>query len=194
MKIILVRHAETGIQYKGRYIGSTNLAISDKGVQQSKELSHRLKGYGAVRCLASPMLRTRQTAKLVWGTPDSAWGHDDLLKEIDFGHWEGKSFAEISQEYPKDVEKWAVEGEHFCFPGGEKTGDFWSRIDKCAAHLTDLPESPLLVITHGGVIRSLICSFLGLSYEKYLLFDVQPGRFAVVDVFSNGGILSGLNL
>ena len=194
MKIILARHAQTGAQYQGRYIGSTNLPISQEGERQSLDLADRLKNYGVASCLVSPMLRTSQTAEIVLKNSHIPWQKNDLLKEIDFGAWEAKSFAEISQEYPLEVEKWATSGDTFQFPGGDKTADFWSRMTRCAAYLSSFSDSPLLVVTHGGVIRALICYFLGLPFESYLLFDVKPARFAVVEIFSEGGILSGLNL
>jgi broad specificity phosphatase PhoE len=51
----------------------------------------------------------------------------------------------------------------------------------------------LLVISHGGVIRQLICSCLGLGPENYLAFDIQPGLCSVIELHSQGGVLVGLN-
>jgi len=194
VRIIFARHAETGSRYQGRYIGSTDLPISEEGRRQAQSLAVRLLEYQPVHCLASPMLRTRQTAELLCGFLAIPGSTDDHLTEIDFGEWEGMSFPEICRSYPGAVDDWAANGAEFQFPGGDKTGDFWERMRGAATIVSGFRESPLLVVAHGGVIRSLLCHYLGLPMASYLLFNVQPARFAVVDLVTDRGVLSGLNL
>jgi alpha-ribazole phosphatase/probable phosphoglycerate mutase len=57
-----------------------------------------------------------------------------------------------------------------------------------------LPEAKIGVMTHGGVIRTMICLALGLDAKNYLLFDVRPASLTVLELFDQGGVLSGLNL
>jgi broad specificity phosphatase PhoE len=52
----------------------------------------------------------------------------------------------------------------------------------------------VLAVTHGGVIRSMICHALGLSRENYILFNAHCSRCCVIDVFGDRGTLGGLNL
>jgi broad specificity phosphatase PhoE len=52
----------------------------------------------------------------------------------------------------------------------------------------------MLLVTHGGVIRHLLCLMLGLPMVKYLVFDVQPGCFCSLQVYSDGSVLTGFNL
>ncbi len=51
-----------------------------------------------------------------------------------------------------------------------------------------------LLVTHGGVIRRLICVSLGIAPEKSLVFNVRAGRCAIIDLHSQGGVLAGLNI
>ncbi|MCW5210022.1 histidine phosphatase family protein, partial [Desulfobulbus sp. US1] len=59
---------------------------------------------------------------------------------------------------------------------------------------TSAGTNTVAVVTHGGVIRTMICLALGISPRNYLLFDVQPASLTVLDLFSEGGVLRGLNL
>ncbi len=141
------------------------------------------------------MKRAVQTAaeiRRVYGN-NSNLNIDKRLREIDFGSWEMKSFAEIAQEEPERVDEWA-EGGNFVFPGGDSIQSFQNRIAGMYEDMKNLPAKEVCVVTHGGVIRTMICLALGLSMNQYLLFSVQPGTMTVLDLFSEGAILAGLNL
>jgi broad specificity phosphatase PhoE len=57
-----------------------------------------------------------------------------------------------------------------------------------------MPEEKILIITHGGIIRHLLCLLLGLEAEKYLLFEVKSGCISSLRLFDEGGLLTGLNI
>lgn len=193
MRLLLARHGETGDQYAGRYIGATDLPLSARGRQQARRLRERLPT-GIGRCLCSPMLRARQTAELALAGSDCRVEILDPLREVDFGRWEGLSFAEIVALDEGLVADWQREALAFRFPGGEHTASFWQRTQAALAMITKLPEAEVLVICHGGVIRAMICALLGLAFDHYLLFAVQPAALTVFDVDGQRGVLLGLNV
>jgi len=138
------------------------------------------------------MLRCTQSADLLGlGLPVQL---DRDLREIDFGRWEGKTFAEIEAQDPELVRVWARGADDFCFPGGEATAEFVRRVDAVKNRLLALEAETVLLVTHGGVIRSLICSLLGLSPDKYLLFQVAKGHYTTMELYDGGGVLTGFNL
>lgn len=193
MRLLLARHGETGDQYVGRYIGATDLPLSANGRAQARRLRELLP-VGIGRCLCSPMLRARQTAELALGGAACQIEILDPLREVDFGRWEGLSFAEIAAQDEGLVADWQRDALAFQFPGGEHTASFWRRVQAVIEVITKLPEEEVLVVCHGGVIRAMICALLGLSFEHYLLFAVQPAALTVFDVDGQRGVLLGLNL
>ena len=50
----------------------------------------------------------------------------------------------------------------------------------------------MLVVTHGGVIRTMLCCLLGLELQKYVAFDVGYAALAVIDLFDGRGVLTAL--
>ena len=50
----------------------------------------------------------------------------------------------------------------------------------------------MLAVTHGGVIRTMICHLLGLEPRNYLAFDVPYSAMAVIDLFDGRGVLAAL--
>jgi broad specificity phosphatase PhoE len=115
------------------------------------------------------------------------------LREIDFGLWETMSFEQIRSSSPELVEEWAQYVPNFSFPGGEGIAEFVSRVQNVGDRLAACAGETVLAFTHGGVIRALICHFLGLSPRNYVLFDVKPCSMTTINLFDGKGVLAGLN-
>ncbi len=189
-RLILLRHGETGLP--GRYIGSSDVSLSPEGVSQISTLQPIFQDQDIDLIISSPMKRCRQCTEILF--PESFVRFDEELCEIDFGRWEGLNFSEIEQTDPDLVEQWAAWSPEFCFPQGEQINHFLDRIHSVGKRLLDSHEKTIVLIAHGGVIRGLICYLLKLAPSNFLLFQVDKGRFATLDLFSEGGVLTGLNL
>jgi broad specificity phosphatase PhoE len=192
MRLFLVRHGDTGDQYAGRYIGATDLPLSIIGCEQAARLADRLPAT-LCRCLISPMRRARETAAIALAGRECRLQVMAALKEIDFGRWEGLSFAEIVAKDQALVNAWQQDALAFCFPEGEQTLGFWQRVQEALQAIVALPDEEILVICHGGVIRAMLCGLLGLPFDRYLSFAIKPATMAVVDVHGRQGVLVGLN-
>ena len=194
-KLLLARHCETGPDYFGRFVGSSDIGLGPMAPEQAERLAGVIEGYNPEAVYCSPLKRARKTLEMVndhYELP-GAW-EDDRLREIDFGRWEGLSFAEIAMRDTELVNRWAVWSPDFAFPEGEAVSDFLVRTQNMADRMAALDEETILVIAHGGVVRAMLCHYLRLPPEHYLLFDVKPARLVAVDVFREGGVLSGFNL
>jgi broad specificity phosphatase PhoE len=118
---------------------------------------------------------------------------DPDLREIDFGTFEGLTFDEINSRYPEQVSIWTGLDRKFAFPQGEGVACFLERIQKVGSRLASLENDTVIVFTHGGVIRALICYFLGLEPIHYVLFDVDHASVTTIRLFGESGVLSCLN-
>jgi alpha-ribazole phosphatase len=188
-RLFLLRHGKTDLS--GMFAGSTDLPLNAVGIEQIRSLRPELISERFERIFCSPMSRCRETARLL--DLDADVSYVENLREIDFGLWEGKDFSEIEKTDSNRVRNWIADPEGFCFPEGECRADFILRVQHVKTMIQSLQDEKILVISHGGVIRHLICSFLGLSFENYLLFRINEGKFATLDCYSEGGILTRLN-
>lgn len=188
--VFLLRHGDTGRQ--GCYIGSTDVPLSAEGQLQISRLALPLQRENIGRIFCSPMLRCRESCEgLGLSCPRE---YHASLKEVDFGRWDGKRFGEIAEKDAPLVAAWTQDYENFRFPGGESIAAFQQRIAACRELIFSAGEERLLLVTHGGIIRHLLCLMLGLPAEKYLTFAVQPGSFSALQVYSGGSVLTGFNL
>ena len=191
-RLILVRHGDLGEGYWDRYVGRTDLPLAAEGRRQAAAMAGKLGRIEGARILCSPLLRARETARIALGE-EGVFAIDDDLREIDFGRWETMSFAQIAAADPAAVERWAALPDDFTFPGGESIGAFRGRIAAAAGRIAADPAGTVIAVTHGGVIRLLICHFLGLGHRRYLLFDVRPGSISEIGIEGERGVLTRLN-
>jgi broad specificity phosphatase PhoE len=191
-RLLLIRHGESEIRYKGRYIGKTDATLSEDGEKQAAALAAPLADFKDIVYLSSPLCRARRTAELAI-TQNITIEYDEDIREIDFGLWEGLTFAEIASGWPADVAKWAGMGEDFTFPGGERTSAFRRRVARAAERIIACPAETTAVFSHGGVIRFLICHFLGLPQNAYLSFETGQASLSEISIFEGRGVLIRLN-
>ncbi len=193
-RLLLVRHALPDGAPKGSFLGKTDLPITDEGRSQSKELRDLITRFAPDVCYTSPLLRARQTAEIILDGTDIPTQVDEELREIDFGQWELKTFDQIAAENGGAVKRWVGFDQKFTFPDGESLGSFLARVRRVTRRLTSDPAETVLAVTHGGIIRSMICRLLGIRPRNYLLFDVHYATCTVIEIFDNNGVLAGLNL
>jgi alpha-ribazole phosphatase len=189
-KLVFLRHGDIA-GFHNRYLGITNAHLSEKGQEQAARAGRNLsmEKFDAIYC--SPLDRCLETLKKL-NRPENVF-FDERIREINFGLWEGKTFAEINEQYPDVVSEWAKGDPAFRFPAGENISDFQDRVSDFAHQFYDVSGKNFLIISHGGVIRHLICAFLNISFDNYLYFRIDYGRFILLDLYSEGGVLTGLN-
>lgn len=96
MKIVLIRHGMTEGNVSRRYIGITDENLCPKGQQILNEnIKNRMYPMADI-VFSSTMKRCVQTAKIIY--PEKDILKEELLKECDFGIFEGKNYMELSDE------------------------------------------------------------------------------------------------
>jgi len=192
--LILIRHGEIGDEYRGAFIGKTDMPLSEKGKCQAERLRAYLKPQFRTAILSSPLQRCRETSQIAMEPFGLQVDVEEDLREIDFGLWECLFLKKITEDYAGAVEALTRFDRDFAFPGGERIGDFLDRMARVGGRLMSFDTERVIVFTHGGVIRALICYFLKLPPRNYLLFEVRPASVTTIRLFENGGILTGLNI
>ncbi len=189
-RLYLLRHGSTGAD--GRFIGTTDLPLSEEGRVQVVQVRPVIDLAAIDAILCSPMTRCVQTLELLKVPMVSEIV--DELREIDFGLWEDLDFASVNSQYPEYVSDWMKNPETFCFPEGEALPSFFQRLEKVKKKIEDHPGDNVLAVCHGGVIRYMICLFLGIPLSSAMLFTVFPGCCTRIDIHDQGGVLAGFNL
>lgn len=192
-ELVLVRHGDIGAQYHGRFVGSTDATLADDGLIQASSLAAPATTIAPAKRFCSPMLRARETADGMFRPAGYLYEIDPNLREVCFGRWECITFEQISASDPENVSKWAEYSTDFSFPEGESARSFLMRVQDFGERAVAEPPRTVIAVTHGGVIRALICYFLGLDPRNYLLFDVKPASVSRIAIYGGRGVLTQLN-
>lgn len=193
-EILLVRHGEITQSSPRRFVGQTDLPLTDAGREQMAAVSRFLTGRGVVRLVCSPLARCVESAGIVGAALGLVPETMPDLREISLGTWEGLTVDEVRERFPGRYEARGRNLAGFRPPGGESFADVqrraWPAFELAA---TDMDGS-LAIVAHGGVNRVLLCRILGMPLEN--LFRLEQ-RYACVNVLhaEDGGFrVAAMNL
>ncbi len=201
-QLILIRHPE--VEWKniknpessdseGRLMGSTDVPLSKTGQAHAKRIAYFLKNLKPQKIYSSPLIRANTTAKLINGVTRKKILNNDLLKEINFGNCEGMTFNNLSKKFPDIAKKYLDCSLDIAFPQGESLSDFRKRIGVFADTVIKKENGIVVVVTHGGVIRSLLCHLLGLDDDFIWKIKQDYGAINILSPMGNGFIIERLN-
>lgn len=141
----LVRHGATDWSEARRLTGWRDIPLNERGLAQAKELRAQLAQEKFDSVWSSDLSRASQTASITAGAPQT----DQRLREINFGSLEGLMWADLDPVLQQQF----IEFDHFEAPNGESVSGLRGRVTE---FLDELSEGVHLVVTHGGVIRTLL--------------------------------------
>ncbi len=165
----LLRHGDTvgGEGFRGR----TDDALAQRGYQDMQRALAALPP--PARVVTSPLRRCATFARDVAARRRLPLVVDDDLRELDFGHWEGCTAAELQQRSPRALAAFWRDPAANPPPGGEGFADFVERVDAAHGRLRVMP-GPVLVVSHGGPIRRILLRARGLAESAF--FDIAVPR------------------
>lgn len=192
----MIRHGETALNVKGCYYGRTDAVLSEKGISQARYLKEILKEVSFDYIVASPLVRAYNTAQIVMEEREQEIFGDRRLMEQDFGIFEGMTYKEIQNTYPKELDAWNEEFSTYRIPKGESFADVRSRAED---FLRDIPSGreskgeKMLIVAHKGTLGHLLAAMLKLPLDGYWNFVFEQGCYSVVDLEDGYAIIRKLN-
>lgn len=171
--VLLVRHGltpTTGKVLPGRAPG---LHLSEKGLAQAGRLVERFTGLGIDALYASPLERTRETARpLEEATGLTAEPEPELI-ECDFGEWTGEKLTDLSA-----LPEWATvqrTPSEFRFPDGESFPEMQERMVGAVERLCQRHAGQTIVcFSHADPIKALLAHALGSPLDCLQRIAVEP--------------------
>jgi broad specificity phosphatase PhoE len=166
----LIRHGETEWSRDGRHTSTTDLPLTEHGVEVAHTLAPRLADTEFAQVLTSPRQRARITAELV-GFPDAEVDED--LVEWAYGDYEGISTAVIRETVPG----WTVWSHPT--PGGETAEQVTERLDRVVARARSC-AGRTLVFGHGHALRALTARWLEQPVDEGRYFRLDTSTLSVL--------------
>lgn len=171
--IYLIRHGKTLDCEEKRYIGITDLPLSNEGINQARFLKEYFASINIEKMYSSPLTRCVQTSDIISEDRDIKKIIVNELKEINMGHWEGKTFTYIKERYPLLYEERGKHIDMFKPPGGESFRELQKRVMPAFENIIRTTTGNVIIIAHAGVNRVILSRLL--NYHLSGIFNVyQP--------------------
>ena len=116
------------------------------------------------------------------------------LREIRLGAWEGQLFDTVRKTNPQEFQR---RGDHTAEhrpPGGESFDDLQHRVWPVFTKVACLPDRAILMVTHAGVIRVLLCRLLGMPLKNLFRIALTYGSLSIIDFGPKGYRVRAVNL
>ncbi len=180
MEVYLIRHTET-VSPKGVCYGQSDMLLKEPYHEQFEKIVKSIAHKNAI-VFSSPLKRCIALAEHFKKNNDinSPIIIDNRLMEMNFGDWEMKEWDAID---PAAMKKWMVDFVNEKVPNGESFTELDERVnDFIQNELLKYKKEVAVIVTHAGVIRSVLCKAMNLPLKDAFLNDVAYGSIRVIEM------------
>ena len=192
-RFILLRHGQTPMSAARQYSGRANPELSELGRKQILAAAQALAEIPIDAIVASPLKRCQQTAQAAAQGRDIPIETLPSLVELDFGQWEGKTFAQASEADPELHARWMEDSSVAC-PGGESLQAVHRRVRQARIELCGrFSGKTVLVVSHVNPIKSFIRQGLDAGPSVFHRLFLDLASISNVEFWDGGAVVRGVN-
>lgn len=192
--MLLIRHGETDWNNKLIFQGHSDKELNETGLINARKTAEILKNYRFDYIYCSDLKRAKQTAQLIANKMNKSILETKEIREIFFGEWEGLNFKKIEKNYPDEFQAWKNDPLKNNPPEGEKIEQFNRRVNGFFDKLIKNHRGEkIIVVTHGGVIKSYLTEILAVSKNRYWQFQIDNNSITELKFYEDAAVLSKLN-
>ena len=186
---LLGRHGATAMSLEKKFSGAGGFdaPLIGLGEAQAHALAREIVARGGIDAIvASPRLRTRQTAAIVAEHAGASISIEDGLIECDFGEWDGHTFAEVQQRWPDELNAW-ISSTDVAPPGGESFAECRDRVDIARrAVLKRHAGQRIAVISHVTPIKLITGICVDAPLSSLYRMELAPCSLTTIAWFADG--------
>jgi len=194
-QILLLRHGQIQSDVpEKRFIGQSDLPLSDMGRRQARYWAGILSKLTMDRVVSSDLRRCMQTARIIAEGKSVPVLPIPAFREIHLGQWEQMTFARVRAEWPDAFLRRGRDISGFRPPGGESFDDLQRRVIPAFHHEADHSARRVLVVAHAGVNRVILCHLLGMPLANLFRLQQDDGAMNLIARRTDGFRIQATNL
>jgi broad specificity phosphatase PhoE len=180
-RLYLVRHGEVASSWHGRIYGALDVPLSPRGMREGERVARTLEHVDLAAVVSSGLVRTEQAAARLRALRALERIDDPDLRELERGAWAGLALSELEALQPGAWSAWTRSPASSRPPAGESLTDLLARVRPRIEHWASaFPNRSIALVTHGWVVRVLVCHVLGASLDLAPRIDVRTGDIALL--------------
>ena len=178
MRILLIRHGR-----QNSPLCNVNVPLAEEGRLQADLLGERLKAEHIEAIWSSDLIRAVETAEIINERLHVPHVIRNDIREISFGDMEGLSDEVIADRFEDFLRERSRMEKDMAYPGGECAGDVVVRSLSVMKEIMDSEYNTVAVVTHGGVIRSLVAYYLGMDLSKVQMLGTHLENTGITELW-----------
>lgn len=189
--LILIRHGQTDHTSQMLFssgLGGANPGLNDHGRDQVTQTATWLAGLADQIdvLVTSPVKRAEETAAILGHALELEPTIEHDLAEMDFGTWDGLSFAEVAEREPEALRTWM--GSLTVTPGGgESFRDVEARVLRARDRLvTEHRGKTVMVVSHVTPIKTLVAHSVDAPLTSLFRMELTPASVSVISHYERG--------
>ena len=186
---LLVRHGATALSLEKRFsgLGGYDAPLAPLGEEQAAAVAAELAERGDIqRIIASPLLRTRQTAQAISDALGLPIEIEAGFAECAFGEWDGHTFVDVRERWPVELEEW-LGSTSVAPPGGESFEACQQRVLRARDDvIARYPGERLLIVAHVTPIKVLVSDAVGAPLTSLYRMELPPCSISSLAWFPDG--------
>ncbi len=192
--MLLLRHGQTALSVQKRFSGTGDPQLTDVGKAQAAAAAARLASSGAEVVVSSPLSRARQTAEAVGAALNLDVEVEEGFRETDFGDWEGYTFADIRQKWPRELDAWLASSA-VAPPFGESFDATTTRVRQARDRvLVRHGGKKVVVVSHVSPIKTMLRLALDAPPTSLYRMHLDLACLSEVQWFADGpAVVRSLN-
>jgi probable phosphoglycerate mutase len=170
MKIILARHGETDWNLAKRIQGQHDIELNSTGRMQAEQLGKALhkENHNIIKIYSSKQKRAALTAEIANKELKVVCQAIEGLEEMNFGLWEGFTWAELEEKYPFELSEWCNNRRYSKIHKGESYQELVERVLTALQRIIASETGTILVVTHGAVMMALQSYLNNTPFEEMI--------------------------
>lgn len=166
MKLYVVRHGETIENSNNCLCGRINSSLTEKGIEQAKEIRKYFENKNIDLIVSSPLDRCKQTSEIISNNQIPISYSDSLLGR-DHGEFTGVHKSKINFD-----EYWNY-NLNIKYESAENIRDLYNRVKLLIEDLKNkYNDKNIIIVTHSGILRVLYYYFAGIP-ENGVLSEIE---------------------
>ncbi|MGL5376465.1 MAG: histidine phosphatase family protein [Aeromonas veronii] len=177
MELVVIRHGETQANAEGRYQGALDIGLNESGRRHIARLADEVAATQAPfdRLLASPLLRTRESAAILSRQLGLSVELVPAFRERDVGLFEGLTQVEARTRYPElwarnITRRWAEAP-----PGGETIDEVIARVSQGFTELASIMQGERILLVAHGVVAKVIRAVSIAGFDDFFEWQLPNG-------------------
>lgn len=183
MMLYFIRHGQTDWNVLGKIQGSHDSELNQNGILQAKDLSNKImeENIKFSKIYSSKQKRAISTAEILSEVTSVEYEPWDGLEEINLGDWEGLSWKEVKENFPKEYGMWYENRRLVKSPGGESYQDMLDRVLQAIYEIITMSRDNVAIVTHSAVIMCLQCYITDTPFEEMGKFKTDNANITEID-------------